>query len=85
MPKGRIVIDEERCKGCGLCVAACPPALVALDGSRLNSRGYHPALLVDPAGKCSGCALCAVMCPEACLTVYRTRAPQPRAAALGVG
>lgn len=80
MPKGRIVIDEDRCKGCELCVGACPPALVMLDRTQLNGRGYHPAHLVDPDGKCSGCALCAVMCPEACITVYRVRAPKPHAA-----
>jgi len=80
MPKGRIVIDEERCKGCELCVTGCPPALIALNLTRFNGRGYHPAQLVDPGGKCSGCALCAVMCPEACITVYRVRAPRPQPA-----
>jgi len=80
MPKGRIVIDEDRCKGCELCVGACPPALLVLDRTHLNSRGYHPAQLVDPDGKCSGCALCAVMCPEACITVYRVRYARPQPA-----
>jgi 2-oxoglutarate ferredoxin oxidoreductase subunit delta len=80
MPKGRIVIDEDRCKGCALCVTACPPALVLLDPTRLNGRGYHPAQLADAEGKCSGCALCAVMCPEACITVYRVRATRPQVA-----
>ena len=79
MPKGRIVIDEERCKGCGLCGTACQHALVVLDLSRLNGKGYHPAQLVDSAGRCTGCALCAVFCPEACITVYRQaqRAARP--------
>jgi 2-oxoglutarate ferredoxin oxidoreductase subunit delta len=77
MPKGRIVVDEERCKGCALCAAACPTKLVALDTARLNGRGYHPAQLVDPQGRCTGCALCAVICPDACITVYRARAARP--------
>jgi 2-oxoglutarate ferredoxin oxidoreductase subunit delta len=71
MPKGRIVVDEEGCKGCGLCATACPHQLIRLDDTRLNTRGYHPAELVDADGQCSGCALCAVICPDACLTVYR--------------
>ncbi len=82
MPKGRIVVDEDRCKGCGLCVSACPQQVVRLDTSRLNARGYHPAQLVDPEGHCTGCALCAVICPDTCLQVYRVRAQAspPRAA-----
>jgi 2-oxoglutarate ferredoxin oxidoreductase subunit delta len=73
MPKGRVVIDEGRCKGCTLCVTACLPGLLHMAGDRLNARGYHPVELIDPQGRCTGCGLCAVMCPEACVTVYRAR------------
>jgi 2-oxoglutarate ferredoxin oxidoreductase subunit delta len=45
--------------------------VLALDERHLNAIGYHPALLVDPAGDCTGCALCAVICPDVCITVYR--------------
>jgi 2-oxoglutarate ferredoxin oxidoreductase subunit delta len=86
MPKGRIVVDEERCKGCALCTTACPSELMVLDTARLNGRGYHPALLADPRGQCTGCALCAVICPDACIRVYRLKAvrPRPVPAALGM-
>jgi 2-oxoglutarate ferredoxin oxidoreductase subunit delta len=36
-----------------------------------NSKGYRPAVLVDPDHKCTGCALCAVVCPDVCITVFR--------------
>ena len=85
MPKGRIVIDEERCKGCALCGTACQPQLVSLNLSRLNGKGYHPAQLVDPGGRCTGCALCAVICPEACITVYRQSQRAGRAPAAAAG
>ncbi|HEX2979527.1 MAG TPA: 4Fe-4S binding protein, partial [Anaerolineaceae bacterium] len=41
-PRGRIEVDERYCKGCGLCVGACPSHVLALDGSRLTAKGYHP-------------------------------------------
>ena len=70
---GTIRVDETRCKGCDLCVMACPKEVLALARDRLNSKGYHPAQLV--ADGCTGCALCAVVCPDACITVYRTVTP----------
>lgn len=71
MAKGHVVINEGRCKGCTLCSTACPPKLLVIDEERLNARGYHPALFVDPERRCTGCALCAVICPDWCFTVYR--------------
>ena len=79
MSRGRVVIDEERCKGCTLCVAVCTPKLLVMAADRLNTHGYHPAQLSDPLGRCTGCGLCAVICPEACLTVYRTSAKSRQA------
>jgi 2-oxoglutarate ferredoxin oxidoreductase subunit delta len=70
MARGRIVIDGERCKGCELCRPACPPDVIGL-ADYLNSKGYRPVVLLDPAHDCTGCALCATVCPEGCITVYR--------------
>ncbi|MDW8327032.1 MAG: 4Fe-4S binding protein [Anaerolineales bacterium] len=79
MAKGRIVIDDDRCKGCTLCTTICPQHVVVMDMERLNVRGYHPALYQDPLGECTGCGLCAVICPDACITVYRFRKPELKA------
>jgi 2-oxoglutarate ferredoxin oxidoreductase subunit delta len=38
----RIVIDESRCKGCGLCTTACPFDLIRI-ADRFNAKGYRPA------------------------------------------
>jgi 2-oxoglutarate ferredoxin oxidoreductase subunit delta len=79
MAKGRIVVDETRCKGCALCTTACPQDVIVLAAERLNIRGYHPVELMDRDGKCTGCALCAMMCPDAAITVYRFKAtPRPK-------
>ena len=66
----RIIVDEKVCKGCGMCVHACPLKIIALDKTRLNAKGYHPAQLVEPE-KCVGCASCATMCPDTAITVER--------------
>lgn len=71
MTRGTIIIDQERCKGCGLCPIMCPQGVIALNESILNGHGYHPAALVDPEGACTGCAVCALICPDVCITVYR--------------
>lgn len=68
-PKGRIVVNEAYCKGCELCVEACPQEVIGLDAARITDKGYHPAELI--ASGCTGCGICAVVCPEAAIEVYR--------------
>jgi 2-oxoglutarate ferredoxin oxidoreductase subunit delta len=82
MASGRITIDQDRCKGCELCLWACPPGVIVM-GDKINSLGYRPAVLQDPDGKCTGCALCAMVCPDAVITVYRyLPAPRQRESAM---
>jgi 2-oxoglutarate ferredoxin oxidoreductase subunit delta len=69
--KGTIVIDQDRCKGCGLCPTVCPQEIILMEQNKLNAKGYRPAVLADPDGDCTGCAICAVICPDICITVYR--------------
>jgi 2-oxoglutarate ferredoxin oxidoreductase subunit delta len=77
LAKGRIVVNEELCKGCGLCLTVCPYNLIRL-ADHYNSKGYRPATLVDLEGQCTGCTLCAMMCPDAVITVFRlVRARSP--------
>ena len=71
MVRGRVVIDEGRCKGCELCTAACPQGVLSMANDRLNARGYHPVRLIDSQSRCTGCGLCAVVCPDVCFIVYR--------------
>ena len=68
MPK--VTVDENLCKGCELCVAACPRGLMQLDKTRINAKGYHPSTMTDPE-KCIGCAMCAMMCPDVAIKVER--------------
>ena len=67
--KGKINIDEELCKQCGLCVTWCPKKIITTS-KKLNFKGYFPAVL-KAKDKCTGCALCAIICPEVAIEVYR--------------
>jgi 2-oxoglutarate ferredoxin oxidoreductase subunit delta len=67
---GKVVIDKELCKGCTLCVNACPQKLIVI-AKGINSKGYHPAEFVDPKRVCTGCTLCALTCPEVAIEVFR--------------
>lgn len=67
---GKITIDTERCKGCGLCVTVCPRNGI-VTSKRSNKNGYFPA---QPTNcDCTGCAMCALTCPEAIIKVYREK------------
>lgn len=70
--QGAVVVNEERCKGCNLCVAACPCDVLSLQKKEVNNRGYHFAYMENPE-KCIGCQSCALVCPDACIEVYRVK------------
>lgn len=65
---GDIVVNIEKCKGCELCIEACPEETLSLSGT-INQKGYHYAIKVQH--NCTGCANCAIVCPDAVITVYR--------------
>jgi 2-oxoglutarate ferredoxin oxidoreductase subunit delta len=69
--KGAIVVNTDRCKGCVLCVSACPQGVIAM-ANRVNMRGY-PYVEAAQMDRCTGCASCAVVCPDGCITVYRKK------------
>ena len=68
--KGDIVINTERCKGCEVCVPACPFGVIAM-AKEVNSKGYHFASKVND--ECTGCTNCALVCPDGVITVYRVK------------
>lgn len=70
--RGAVSVDAEKCKGCNLCVVACPTDTLSLQPHEVNDRGYHFAFMNNP-DKCIGCAACALVCPDACIEVYRVK------------
>ncbi len=66
--RGAISIDVQTCKGCELCVEACPQESLKMS-KEINAIGYHYAVLIQD--NCTGCVNCALVCPDAVITVYR--------------
>lgn len=66
--KGDIIVDIEKCKGCELCIVACPQDALAL-AQKINKKGYRYMVKIED--KCTGCENCALVCPEGIIRVYR--------------
>ncbi|HSW40410.1 MAG TPA: 4Fe-4S dicluster domain-containing protein [Acidobacteriota bacterium] len=59
--RGDIEIASHLCKGCSLCIAACPAGAL-VQGEVLNRQGYYAALYKGSG--CTGCGICFYVCPE---------------------
>ena len=70
--RGTLVIDVEACKGCELCIDACPPHVLEMTTTEVNTRGYRYPLL--HAG-CIACNMCTAICPDFVFQVYRYDEP----------
>ena len=66
--KGLIEINREICKGCLLCIRACPLNLLEAD-SEPNASGSYPAKFVN-GEKCIACGNCYEVCPDVCISVF---------------
>lgn len=65
--RGTLVIEEDRCKGCELCIDACPPRVLVMS-SDVNQMGYRYPQLTPG---CTGCTACQLVCPDFVFSVYR--------------
>jgi 2-oxoglutarate ferredoxin oxidoreductase subunit delta len=68
--RGIVTVFEDRCKGCGYCIAFCPRNVLNLS-SRFNAKGYHPPEVTRP-DDCVNCRFCEIICPE--FAIYSTEA-----------
>ncbi len=71
--RGKVSVNWDECKGCGLCVEACPPKCLEL-APELSAYGVHPARYVGR--DCTACGICFYACPEpGAIAVYRLAPP----------
>ncbi len=68
MRKGKIVINENRCKGCLICVSQCK--MKEIEKSNKVNKFGHIVVEFKNSGKCNACTLCAISCPDAAIEVY---------------
>jgi len=64
-----IIIDLEKCKGCELCVNACPKNVLEIS-DKSNSMGYFPSQIKNPEN-CTGCGNCYTVCPDVCIEIRK--------------
>jgi 2-oxoglutarate ferredoxin oxidoreductase subunit delta len=70
--RGLLRVNVNECKGCELCVEACPPHVIAMSES-LNHYGYRTAVYLGEG--CTACGICFMVCPEpGAITVLRMAA-----------
>ncbi|MBC8385524.1 MAG: ferredoxin family protein [Candidatus Cloacimonetes bacterium] len=62
LPKGKLHIIDDRCKGCGFCVEYCPKDVLRLS-EKFNIKGYHPPEAYSEE-ECVNCGFCEMICPE---------------------
>lgn len=72
---GVAVVDKEKCKACGMCIATCPKHLISMvpaDAKELVYCSSHDmakkVMSVCQVG-CRGCTLCARNCPAQAITM----------------
>lgn len=66
----KLTINKEACKGCGLCVNACPKGILQVSKTVSNNQGYFVVEEIAP-DKCIACAFCATMCPDCVIKVEK--------------
>lgn len=68
MPK--LTFKTDNCKGCGLCVDACPKGVLAIAKEKINKKGHHPVEAVKEDA-CIACTFCATMCPDCIIKIEK--------------
>jgi len=66
--KYTVIVNKQRCKGCGICINFCPKNVFEFE-TDLNEGGRHPVRAYSD--KCIGCRACVIMCPDIALELVK--------------
>ena len=66
----KLTFNVDMCKGCGLCVEACPKHILEISKVKINKKGHYIAEIINQEA-CIGCAFCATMCPDCIIKVEK--------------
>ncbi len=69
MLTSEVIIDEQRCHGCGYCVQFCPRECLVIPGGGVSPLGYEMPVFAHPE-RCNTCGFCSQMCPHWAVNVY---------------
>lgn len=64
----KVIIDKDKCKGCGLCIKWCSKKVLELSID-LNKKGVKYAKVKNDS-QCNGCGFCYISCPDFCIEIY---------------
>jgi 2-oxoglutarate ferredoxin oxidoreductase subunit delta len=73
LTRGTVTVDRHLCKGCELCIPACPPKVLDMSAAEdVNELGFrYPRLRPG----CTGCMACLQICPDFVFEVYKFDTP----------
>lgn len=60
-----LIVDPEKCNGCGRCVLACPVQLLEVENKISKSNERYDVF------RCLTCENCAVVCPQNAITIEK--------------
>ena len=70
-PKYRVLISQEWCKGCGICISFCPKNILA-------AEGLDQKVKVTDESLCINCTMCEVHCPDFAIQIVPSEANNER-------
>jgi 2-oxoglutarate ferredoxin oxidoreductase subunit delta len=65
----RVIIEVDKCKGCGICITVCPKKILKFSG-KFNVSGYNYVECTDES-MCILCKSCVLMCPDVVFTLIK--------------